>query len=99
MQEVVRLIGEYVIVRTRSAGVHCGVLRESAGTAVVLAEASRVWRWRGANSLHELALRGPAKEWTRISEAVPLILLTEAIEVLPCSKEAQKNLRTVRWAA
>jgi hypothetical protein len=99
MTETVKLIGEYVVVRTRSAGVHCGVLRESAGTAVLLTDASRIWRWRGANSLHELALRGPAKEWTRISEAVRLILLTDAIEVIPCTTAAEKNLRTARWPA
>ncbi len=91
------MIGEFVVVRTYSAGVHCGVLKESCGTAVVLSDARRVWRWRGAVSLHELALRGPSHDYTRISEPVPLILLTQGIEVIPCTPAATKNLRVSRW--
>ena len=91
------MIGEFVIVRTRSAGVHFGTLAESCGTAVELYNARRLWRWRGANTLNEIALEGCAQEYTRISKAVPRILLTEAIEVILCSKEAQKNLEIERW--
>lgn len=91
------MIGEFVLVRTNGAGVHCGILAESGGTAVLLTDARRVWRWRGANSLHELALRGAAKEWTRISDPVPRILLLTAIEVIPCSEVARKNLSVSRW--
>jgi hypothetical protein len=91
------MIGEFVLVRTHTAGVHCGVLKASCGTAVELTDARRVWRWRGANSLHELSQKGAAKEYTRISEAVPRILLTQAIEVIPCSAEAEKDLRQSRW--
>jgi hypothetical protein len=92
-------LGEFVVVRTRNAGVHCGVLAEQAGTAAVLTDARRVWRWRGANSLHELSLTGAAKEYTRISEAVSRILLTECIEVIPTTKEAEQNLRQSRWGS
>lgn len=91
------MIGQYVLVRTYSAGVHCGVLKEAHGTCVVLAEASRVWRWKGANSCHELALRGPSMDYTRISEQAQLVMLTEAIEVHLCTPEAERNLRKTRW--
>lgn len=89
------MIGQFVIVRTRSAGVHTGYLVESFGTAVTLREARRLWAWKGAFTLNEIALRGCAKE-SRISEAVPLILLTEAIEVIPCLEAAVINLRQSR---
>ena len=92
------MIGEFVIVRTFSAGVHVGTLAEANGTAVLLTDARRVWRWRGANSLHELALYGAAEDYTRISEPVPRILLTQAVEVIPCAPEARKNLEKSRWA-
>ena len=91
------MIGEYVLVRTLSAGVHCGTLAESHGTAVVLTDARRVWRWRGANTLHELSLRGAAQEWTRISEPVARIMLTQAIEVIPCTPEGASKLKESRW--
>ena len=74
----------YVLVRTYSAGVHVGTLVSADGERVVLRDASRVWRWRGANTLHELSLRGPSRtEYTRISERVAEITLTEAIEIIP----------------
>ena len=93
------MIGEFVLVRTFSAGVHCGILEESNGTAVVLTDARRVWRWRGANSLNELSVKGAAKEFTRISEPVEKILLTQAVEVIPCTPAAQKNLTQSRWGS
>jgi hypothetical protein len=91
------VIGKFVLVRTTSAGVHCGVLLACHGTAVRLAGARRVWRWRGANSLHELSLHGASRAWTRISEPVEEILLTQAVEVIPCTQTATENLKQSRW--
>lgn len=90
------MIGEFVIVRTYSAGVHVGTLKECNGTAVLLTDARMLWRWRGANTLREVSLRGVGPG-SRISEAVPLILLTQAIEVIPCSDSARKILEVSRW--
>lgn len=86
------------IIRTYSAGVHVGVVVETTNNnrCVKLKDASRVWRWRGANTLHELALHGPAKEYTRISERVPEIVLTEAIEIIPIAEDARAAFAP-RW--
>lgn len=89
-------VGQYCLVRTFTAGVHMGTLAECAGTAVVLKDARRLWRWRGANSLHEVALAGVAAG-SRISQAVPVILLTQATEVIPCADKARKSLDADRW--
>jgi hypothetical protein len=88
------------LIRTYSAGVHVGTLESHEGTVVTLSHASRIWRWRGANTLHELALHGPddAGEYTRISERVPRITLTEAIELIPVAGEAQDKFAP-RWQA
>jgi hypothetical protein len=85
------------IIRTYSAGVHVGTLKSHEGTTVVLTNASRIWRWAGANTLHELALHGPAKDWTRISERVPEITLTQSIELIPVQPEAEAAFEP-RWA-
>lgn len=90
------MIGKYVVVRTVYAGVHHGVLAEDCGECVVLTDARRVWNWSGANSLHEIALHGPAEE-SRITEAVPEISVRGVIEVIPCTSAAEKNLRRSRW--
>lgn len=93
------MIGEFVLVRTRDAGVHCGTLAESSGTATLLTDARRIWRWNGANTLHELSLYGATEEYTRISESVGRILLTESIEVIPCTEKSRRNLIRSRWDA
>jgi len=88
-----------VVVRTHSAGVHVGELVQRDGKEVTLANARRVWRWRGANTLHELSQKGAAQDYTRISDPVPSIVLTEAIEVIECSAAGADNLSTSRWSA
>ena len=87
----------YVIVRTYSAGVHAGDLKSREGKEVVLTDAQRIWYWKGANTVHEIALRGVGSG-SKISERVPEITLTEAIEIIPASTEARDNLRVAKWA-
>jgi hypothetical protein len=90
------MLEQFVVVRTHSAGIHMGYLKECNGTNVLLTNARRLWRWRGANTLNEVSQNGVG-EGSRISEVVPLILLTQAIEIIPCSKKGQKSLEVSRW--
>jgi hypothetical protein len=89
----------FVLVRTYSAGVHCGILEKQDGKVVTLTASRRIWRWRGANSISELSQQGAAQDWTRISEPVPSLVLTEATEIIPCSAVAQADLSKSRWGA
>lgn len=86
------------IIRTYSAGVHVGTIKETSADkrCITLQNASRIWRWRGANTLHELALHGPAQDWTRISERVPEIVIIEAIEIIPVAAAAMDKFGP-RW--
>jgi hypothetical protein len=88
-----------VLVRTYSAGVHVGELVSRDGKEVTLKDAHRIWRWRGANTLTELATTGAhMTEYTRISERSPGdVVLTEAIEVIDVAPAAAENLRKPRW--
>jgi len=88
-------MGEYVIVRTYSAGVHAGVLVRRDGREVELQDSRRLWRWHTADrgiSLSDVAVGGinPAK--SRICAVVPSIVLTEAIEVIPASAAARASI-------
>ncbi len=76
-----------VIVRTYSAGVHIGTLKERNGKEVTLTNARRLWSWAGAFTLSAVATKGVDRGNSRISVAVPEILLTEAIEVIPVSED------------
>lgn len=95
------MVGEFVIIRTRSAGVHMGILMEIAAsggtTTALLHNARRLHRWYGANTLSEVSQNGVAQN-SRISKEVPRILLPEVIEVIPCSTKARTNLEDSRWS-
>lgn len=89
-----------VIVRTYSAGVHYGHLVEQSedGKRVRLTGARRIWAWKGANTLHEISLRGVGPG-SRVSEAVESITLTEAIEVIPCAPAGKAAMEKASWLA
>lgn len=90
-------LSNIVLVRTYTAGVHFGELQEQNGTQVTLKNARRIWRWKGANTLNEVATDGVDQDYTRISKAVSSILLTQAIEVIPVSEKALQTLGE-RWS-
>lgn len=91
--------GSQVLVRTVNAGVHFGrmVEHDLATQSCELADATRLWCWAGANTLSEIAVKGPAMKGTNISERVASITLSGVIEVIPCTSEAAANLSTSRW--
>jgi hypothetical protein len=91
------MIGRYVVVRNINAGVHVGVLASMDGMQVTLTDARRIWSWVGANTLNEIALHGVGAH-SRVSESIPEIALTQAIEVIPCSPSGEENLRSAKWA-
>jgi hypothetical protein len=89
------MVGRHVVVRTYSAGVHLGTLAEREGTAVVLRDARRLWRWAGAFTLSEVATAGVKRVGSRISATVPTILVTEAIEVIPTTEAARETFDAI----
>lgn len=87
------LIGRTVIVRTYSAGVHCGTLAQKAGREVIITNARRMWRWWAGESisLSGVAIHGIQQDKSRIAPAVPEIWL-EAIEIIPISGAAAASI-------
>ena len=86
-------IGDFVIVRTYSAGVHYGTLAERSGKEVALKDARRLWSWSGGRlSLSDIAVHGVVS--ARISAVVSEIVLTEAIELIAVTEEGRENLTT-----
>lgn len=93
--------GQYVIVRTYSAGCFAGALVSRKGQEVVLANARRLWYWRGAATLSQLALDGTSDPSNcKFPQAVPKIELMQAIEVIPVSRKAKASIDAVPvWRA
>ena len=87
----------YCIIRTYSAGVHAGYVKAHEGKEVTLFNARRLWKWAGAFTLSEMAVNGVSKpDECKFSTTVPEIILTEAIEIIPCTATAMKSLQEVR---
>lgn len=84
--------GKYVVVRTFSAGVHVGELVSRDGKEVELANARRIWFWKGRFTLSEIANAGVGKG-SKLSEPVSTIALTEAIEIIETTEAGEKALR------
>jgi len=90
------MIGKFCIVRTYSAGVFAGTLESLEGKVAVVTNARRLWYWDGAASLSELSQKGVSKPQNcKFPCAVPEVLLTEVIEIIPCSAEATKSIQEV----
>ena len=90
-------IGQEVIIRTYSAGVWFGRLKEKSGNEVILTKARRMWRWwaKESISLSGVALHGIKQDKSRIAGAVKSVWL-EAIEIIPVSGKAAKSIRTAQ---
>jgi len=88
--------GDYIICRTYSAGVFAGTLVSRKGKEVELKNARRLWYWDGAASLSQLSQEGVTKpENCKFPCEVPSVVLTEAIELLPVSKQARQSIAQV----
>ena len=95
------MIGEYVIVRTYSAGVFAGTLAKRDGKEVEMTGARRLWYWAGAASLSQLAQSGTTipKE-CKFPEAVDRVILTEAIEIIAVTAKGRASIEAVpTWQA
>jgi hypothetical protein len=91
------MIGKYVIVRADRAGVFAGTLVEKSGSEVVMKDARRLWYWKGASSLSQMAITGPMSPGEcKFPAPVPAILVLGVIEIIPCSKTAQSVIEGVK---
>ena len=87
------MVGKYVIVRCRDAGVHAGILLERQGRECVLAESRRLWYWKPANGaafLSGVATEGLHKE-SKVGARIK-VTLTENCEIIECTDKAQASI-------
>jgi hypothetical protein len=88
---------KYVIVRTYSAGVFAGYLKERKGKEGILLKSRRLWKWSGAASLSQLSVDGVSlpNECKFPCEIEGEHELTEIIEVIPVTKKAKLSINSV----
>lgn len=87
----------YVMIRTYSAGVHCGYLKKRNGKEVELLDSIRIWKWDGAASLSQLAMEGTnAPSGCKFGMPISTsLILTEAIEVIEMTETAKQSIQKV----
>ena len=83
-------IGRHCVVRTYSDGVHVGTVAYASGTEALLTNARRIWQWKGAFTLNEVAING-IESSSRLSNSVPEIYLSQYISMVPTTELARKS--------
>lgn len=96
-----KTLSDYKIVRTKSAGVFAGYLESRNGQEVVLLNARRLWYWKGAASLSQLAVDGVSKpDECKFPCEVSRVQLLEAVEILDVTVKAKESIASVPvWKA
>ncbi len=91
----------YVIVRTYSAGVFAGTLEQQKGKEAQLSNVRRLWYWKGAASLSQLAQFGTSSpSECKFPCEVDKVVLTEVIEILSVTAKARASIKSVPvWTA
>ena len=85
------------IIRGDRSGVFYGEIAERNDREVKITNCRRLWYWDGAASLSQLALEGVTEpEECKFTVTVPELTILDAIELIPCTKDACKSIDGVR---
>lgn len=88
-----------VIIRATNAGVFYGEVdleKDVQWQTVTIHNCRRIFYWDGAASLSQLAVEGvKSPEKCKFTVYVPMIIVNEVIEIIPCTKEAIKSIESV----
>ena len=82
-----------VIVRSQSAGVFAGYLKEQKERVVTLHDCRRLWYWSGAFTLSEIANDGVSKpKQCKFSCCVDTHIILDASEIIPMTQSAAESV-------
>lgn len=87
-------IDKMCIVRTYSAGVYCGIVKEISGQEALMEEARIIYRWEGAFTLLEMANKGITGG--KISEPVKKIYLSQIVNTIIMTDAAINSFRKIK---
>ena len=88
------MVGQYVIARCYSAGVHAGEVLSVDGENVILKDSVRLWSWKANDgiALSGVAQNGIDAKSCKIDTKNPLIYLTGVCELIPCTRTAKESI-------
>ena len=90
------MIGKKVIVRGARSGVFFGTLEREDGQRVEMSNVRNIWYWSGAATLLQLAAEGVKNpKDCKFSRPVKSLAILDAVEIIPCTDEADANIESV----
>ena len=91
------MIGKYCIVRGNNSGVFAGTVKEIEGQRVLMENVRQIWYWDGAASISQLAKSGTtAPKNCKFTVHVETALITDVIEIIPCTEKAVQSIEAVK---
>lgn len=90
----------YVIIRSAQAGVFAGYLKTIDDSTVQLTRSRRIWYWKGAASLSEMAVSGVAcPDECKFPAEVENHTILSVCEILYATEKARKSIEAVKiWS-
>lgn len=90
-------IGKKCIIRCDRSGVFFGTLESLKGRQAKISNVRNIWYWDGAASVMQLAAGGVTNpNCCKFTVTVSEIFVTDAIQIIPCTDEAIKNIEAVK---
>lgn len=97
LKEENNMNNKYYIIRGDRSGVFFGQIASRNGREVELRNVRKLWYWDGACAVEQLAVDGVTKPSDcKFTVVVPEMIITDAIQILPCSDKAAKILGEVK---
>ena len=88
---------KYYIIRGDRSGVFFGQIAERHGQEVTLKNVRKIWSWEGACAVEQLSVDGTTRpEGCNITVTVPEMIVTDAIQIIPCSEKSVSVLTGVK---
>lgn len=97
LKEEINMENKYYIIRGDRSGVFFGQIADRNGEEVELRNVRKLWYWDGACAVEQLAVDGVTNPSDcKFTVVVPEMIVTDAIQILPCSDKAAKILGEVK---
>lgn len=88
---------QYYIIRCEQAGVFYAQIKERRGDEADIVNARRLWYWKGAASLSQLAVDGvKSPDECKFTVTVPQMTVLGVCEIIPCSDKAKESIDGVK---
>lgn len=97
LKEEINMENKYYIIRGVRSGVFFGQIAGRNGQEVELRNVRKLWYWDGACAVEQLSVDGVTNQSDcKFTVVVPEMIVTDAIQIIPCSDKAAKILQEAK---